>query len=1215
MTRKPLALDLPLQGRQWIEASAGTGKTFTLSLLVLRLLLEREVPLPNILAVTFTKAATQELKIKIRAQIKLAQDLLKQDLSAGLDGLDAAAQATATLLQALLQKKTKKSVQHELELAIQDCDRVSIFTIHGFCARVLGDHALSAGQVLQTRTVLTSTAALNTKIAFDLWREFSADRERMRSLVKLWPSPELLAKQCDSLLQAENLLPEFPGQLPDEFDMTALNRRLRSSIEMHLDTARDLMRQTQLSGILHKSHMSQSIIDTAFEKLEIWHSLNNEQPYEDPGFVRLSDLHIAGKISKSNQGKVPKSELFESIGLWYQGFAQVQAFEEARDIQCMHWVRERLAARREALLQKLQQYSYDDLINQVVRALEGESGAALCEALRKEYPVALVDEFQDTDSQQWKIFSTLYPGHLPQHALYLIGDPKQAIYGFRGGDVHAYLAAKHESQQQWDLPENFRSRPRLLSAVATLFEQGGTNAFREPDIHFYPVQAGGAVQDGDFLWHDEPAPAMQLALLPEYIDQQKEKAAPLPAGKARELATRACVEKIHNVLLAGQNHQALLKDKDGMRGVLPGDIAVLVNQNKEAVEIQAALSTCGIASVISSQENLFTTFEAHELFVILDALIKHQDQARWHGALSTVLLGYHAEQILQLASDDIAATRSADLAVQYRDIWLHQGVLSLVSQLCSVAASRLLSLANGERRLSNYLQLAETLQQASALILGPEQCLRWLGQAMQDASVDEENTLRLDSDQKRVKILTLHKSKGLEFPLVFMPFASFGKTAKTGAGLNLLNYHEQHRRITHALVYDDNTKKQLIESIKSRSAEEQLAEQIRLLYVGLTRARHYCWVCCGLINKNDKNSLSSLLFRNEKDEIKTPLHAEFLARLENIHQHNGNILIEEISGQKQTLPLFNDNQDIQRIQVAQPATHIQQDWRVLSFSQLTHGSHHQNPSVTPAADEVEMSGNLLPVTEEVFDRRFAGTAFGNALHHALENTNIKAWREHEDVNSTPASEQALLQQSLLRQGYTQEELPDGTNQLSPLIFNTLRTCLPEGLRLCDLPENACLNEMEFHFSLRECETKNLLDLLKQYGVLQQREEFPFLRRLNGLMTGKIDLTYRHDGRFYVCDYKSNRLSGYDADTCKQAMRDSEYDFQALIYTLALHRWCKFRLRSSYGYETHMGGIRYLFVRGLDASTNNGEGIVAMRFERELIEQLERLLHPLAEQTI
>ncbi|HPO24419.1 MAG TPA: UvrD-helicase domain-containing protein, partial [Arenimonas sp.] len=193
MTR-PLALDLPLQGRQWIEASAGTGKTFTLSLLVLRLLLEREIALPNILAVTFTKAATQELKIKIRAQIKLAQDLLQTGLPEDIANLDAGKQATSVLLKSLLQEKPQKHLLNMLELAVQDCDRASIFTIHGFCARVLNEHALSAGQVLQTPSLLTSTAALNTKIAFDLWREFSLDRDLMRSLIKLWPSPELLAR-------------------------------------------------------------------------------------------------------------------------------------------------------------------------------------------------------------------------------------------------------------------------------------------------------------------------------------------------------------------------------------------------------------------------------------------------------------------------------------------------------------------------------------------------------------------------------------------------------------------------------------------------------------------------------------------------------------------------------------------------------------------------------------------------------------------------------------------------------------------------------------------------------------------------------------------------------------------------------------------------------------------------------------------------------------
>jgi exodeoxyribonuclease V beta subunit len=1211
---KPLALKLPLLGRQWIEASAGTGKTFTLSLLVLRLLLEREIPLPNILAVTFTKAATQELKIKIRAQIKLAQDLLTNGLPQDWESLDVAKQATAICLQSLLQEKTDKQLLQLLELALQDCDRASIFTIHGFCARVLNDHALNAGQVLQAQTLLTSTTQLNTKLAFDLWREFSVDHRLMRSLIKLWRTPDLLAGQCDRLLQAEHLLPAAPEQLPDAFDMHALNQRLRMAMELHLAEAKALMGKAHSDGILHASHMSQSIITNAFEKLENWHSLNNDQPYEDPDFYRLSASHIALKVKKANQEQTPISPLFEAIELWCQGYEQVRGFEQAQDIWCLHHVRQKLAIRREAQLQKLQQYSYDDLINQLADALESESGEGLCQDLRQQYTVALIDEFQDTDSQQWKIFSKLYPLDLPQHALYLIGDPKQAIYGFRGGDVHAYLTAKRESPSQWNLPENFRSRPQLLSAVATLFEQGGQNAFREQDIRFYPVQASGVVQETDFLMAGKPAPAMDLALLPEYFDQEKQKAAILPVTKARELATRACVEKIHKLLLAGQQNNAkiLVKETSELRGLQPADIAVLVNQNKEASQVQLALAACGIASVISSQENLFTTFEAQELLMVLDALLKYQDQSRWRGALSTVLLGYHAEQILQLETDDAAANRSADLAAQYREVWLQQGTLSLVTQVCAATGPRILQRPDGERRLSNYLQLAEALQQVSAPSLGPEHCLRCLGQAMQEAAIDEENTLRLDSDQQRVKILTLHKSKGLEFPLVFMPFASFGRAGKPGAGLRLLNYHEDHRRITHAMIHTDADKKSA-ESIKALAAEEQDAEQIRLLYVGLTRAKYYCWVCCGQVYQADRTGLSSLLFGDEKGDIKTPAYSEFLTRLKDINKQNRHILIDELSYQKQVLSPFREDKPAPVISITKPSTQIQQDWRVLSFSQLTHASSQHGPSIPAAADEAESPNQGLSVEEEVFNRRFSGIAFGNALHHVLENTQVSAWENHRNAGSSPLSELPLLHQALLRQGYTQDELNAGEQQLAPLIFNTLRTRLPEGPRLCDLPEHARLNEMEFHFSLRECDGHVLLALLKRHGLLQQRETFPFLRRLNGLMTGKIDLIYQYDGRFYVCDYKSNRLPSYDTQRCLQAMRDSEYDFQALIYTLALHRWCKFRMSSSYDYEKNIAGVRYLFCRGLNAESNNGEGIVAMRFERTLIDKLEALLHPVSEQ--
>ena len=1212
MRTNPLACTLSLRGRHWIEASAGTGKTFTLSLLVLRLLLEGEIALPNILAVTFTKAATEELKIKIRSQIKLAQDLLNAGVADDIDTLAPEKRATAGVLKLLLPQKSETHLRQLLEVAIQDCDRASVFTIHGFCQRILNDHALSAGQVLQAPELLASAAVLNTRIAYDLWRELGVDRDLMLSLVRLWPTPELLAKQCDELLRVEVLLPEAPVIIPEAFELEPSNQLLRLAIENHLVDAKALMQEAFDAGILNGTSYKIAQIESYFEGLEAWYALNSKFiPEKEPSFWKLAGDQV--KTNKKFNDREPKSPLFDAIAVWRDAIDMAQKAQEALDIRCLHIARQKLAARREALLQKLQQYGYDDMISRVLRALESESGEALCEALRKEYPVALVDEFQDTDSQQWKIFSRLYPENLSELALYLIGDPKQAIYGFRGGDVHAYLAAKRESTAQWNLPDNFRTRPSLLGAVQTLFDNGGENAFRESDIRFYPVQASGAVQETDCLLDDGLMPAMQIAVLPEYLSPKTQTPIAFPTGQARVIAVDACVEKIHELLAAGQQKRLKINDKKSgkFRAAEARDVAVLVNTNAEAALMQRALSACGIASVIGSQENLFATEQAREVFIILDALIHYRSQARWRGALSTVLLGYHADQIAALEYDDAAASRSADLLVRYREKWLKQGVLSLLTQLCADAAARILPLVDGERRLSNYLQLAEALQQTSTLALGPEQCLHWLGSAMQNESSDEESMLRLDSDQQRVKIMTLHKSKGLEFPFVFLPFASFGKSNKSAGGLRLINYHEKHRRLTYALT--GNGDESAITAIKAIAAEEQLAEQVRLLYVGLTRAQYFCWLCCGQVKLANSSGLASLLFRNEKDEVKTPIHAGILQKLEILHQHNADIEIVQLSGQTDELPRFTGNANSVPISIALPATHIDQDWRVLSFSQLTHGSSHQGPALTAAADEVQIPSTELLADEEVFDRRFSGIAFGNALHHVLEDTKVNAWVAHDNEKSSPESELPLLHQALLRQGYLQEELEAGVEQLSPLVFNTLRTGLPEGLRLCDLPEPQRLNEMEFHFSLRESDSQALLALLKKHGVLLQREDFPFLRRLNGLMTGKIDLIYRHDGRFYVCDYKSNRLPGYDADQCLQAMRASEYDFQALIYTLALHRWCKFRLQANYDYDKQMGGVRYLFCRGMDANRNDGEGIVALRFERSIIEQLEILLLPVQEQ--
>jgi len=282
----------------------------------------------------------------------------------------------------------------------------------------------------------------------------------------------------------------------------------------------------------------------------------------------------------------------------------------------------------------------------------------------------------------------------------------------------------------------------------------------------------------------------------------------------------------------------------------------------------------------------------------------------------------------------------------------------------------------------------------------------------------------------------------------------------------VLSYHEDHHRISHAMVYGDNNADE-IKTIKAVAAEEQLAEQVRLLYVGLTRAQYYCWVCCGAVNKGNTSGLSSLLYRNEKNEIKTLKQEDVLRRLETIAVRDPNILLEPISRLKSSLPVFRHETDFASITTANPATHLQLDWRVLSFSQLTHDGHHQGPVASAAADEVETVHHLASATEEKIDRRFSGIAFGNALHHALENADVQVWRAQAGLLSTPESELPLLQQALLRQGYAPDELDAGTQQLTALVANTLKVRLPEGIRLCDLPENARLNEMEFARTARD----------------------------------------------------------------------------------------------------------------------------------------------------
>ncbi|MDQ3511676.1 MAG: PD-(D/E)XK nuclease family protein, partial [Pseudomonadota bacterium] len=760
--------------------------------------------------------------------------------------------------------------------------------------------------------------------------------------------------------------------------------------------------------------------------------------------------------------------------------------------------------------------------------------------------------------------------------------------GFRGGDVHTYLAARIDAIVAPPLAHNFRSRPGVLRAIQALYAQAGDAAFVDPAIAFHPVEPAPHRHDADYQRDGRAATALTVRALPAGADGRA-----FNAGDARAVATAACVAEIHAVLQDARGGRAAIGD----RPVQPGDIAVLVRSHAEAARVQAALGAAGVPAVAAGKQSLFATEQAGELLALFTALLQPADDSRLRAALATVLLGLDGAGIERIDRDEDWRRTHQLQAMAWRERWQRHGPLALVSDLCALHAERLLGLIDGERRLTNLMQLGELLQEADARALGLHGLIDWLRRRIAEADPDDEQQLlRLESDARRVQILTLHKSKGLEFALVYLPFVGIGK--RIDKPMRHCEVPDANGRVLHwkAGRGDDSERWQ---DACARHEHEQRAEDARLLYVGLTRARHALWLACGPFYQASATAL-----------------APMLADLEALRAHD-DILIDLRDAPGLLAPLPPEATG-----AVPPARHarrsVSRDWWVYSFTQLTNaagGGDEQEESdrapapERPAADESSPAVDVetdADAEQEPIDHRFSGSRFGNVLHAALEHVDFGAWCDWRAGNPPPPGQELPLRAALAHEGYASEELDDGAVELAELVGQTLTVPLPEGARLCEVPSAARRAEMEFHFALQSTPVDALLATLHVHGVLMERRSFGLRRRLEGLMTGKIDLVYQHDGRYYVLDYKSNRLADYRPATIERAMNDSEYSLQALIYTLALHRWLGFRLGDAYDYARDFGGVRYLFCRGLDADATTSPGLHAQQPPRALIEALDDL---------
>jgi len=1198
-------VDWPLEGTHRIEASAGTGKTFALALLHTRLVVERELAVSKVLAVTYTIAATQELRQRLRAQLVRAASLASLDAGAlheATKSSEAAIAITAAVLERRLATEPAPALVARLRRAVGEIDLAPIHTIHAFCQRILADHALASGEPLVPTEFVTSERALHDEIAYDIWRRFTREADAVARLESLWKSPDLLARDLRQLLTAEVLLPA-PAE-PDPQALAALasaTEALRDACRRDLPECRRVIDAARANGVLSRNSPQDAGM------LRLWNALAafaEGAVLDDRDHERLDALTtkgIANRVNKKYSHKPPPSvALSAAVDAYFDvRSAGLRAHAEAR-ASLLHAVRDAALARMAAIKRERGLIGFDDLVERVHAALTATRGANLATELRAECPVALVDEFQDTDAKQWDVFRRIYVerDETVRPALFLIGDPKQAIYRFRGGDVHTYHAAGAYAESTETLDYNFRSRPRMIEAVAAVFAEGGEHPFADGETRFPPIKPGGKVADADLGDGRRAAPALHLLNLSRLDGEPDPR--PMKMDPARARAAQAAASEIDALL----NVAPLQARRAGVPArIEPGDIAVLVNRNDEAARMQRELAQRGIASVTALRESVFGTNEASEILRLLEALLAIGHESRLRAALASVLIGVDALAIDALSRDEEAHRGWLDAFQRWRQRWSRFGALEVVRELIARAAPRLLKLADGERRLGNYLQVAEEIQNARARVLGDAGEADWLARRIDEADdFDETQQLRLESDAKRVRIMTLHKAKGLEFDLVFLPFAGLATAEPWSGSIGLVADRVDGRRALRAKIpgIDDEA----YTAAAERERQELLSEQLRLLYVGLTRARHAAWLYAAYVNagRGEKPVLAWLLQGGKDGKVAGGNADAIDAAFERLEKAAPRAIVQSPPPDLVTRALALPIDDRHDVAIRDAHRVLRRDWWVHSFSQLAREDAGVEIDEQGAEDEPIESLALVAAPSP-----YAGARFGNALHAALETIDFAKWRDWVG-DAPPPGEDDALRHALGANGYVDDGMAGGLAPLTELVRDTVNVRLPEGVRLADIALADRRAEIEFHFSMHPIAVDRLIALLHEHDILRDRDGFGTRERLEGLMTGRIDLVYLYDGRAFLLDYKSNRLPDYSDASIARAMRDSEYDLQYLIYTLALHRWLRFR-RVDYDYDKHFGGVRYLFCRGLDPSRTDSPGIFAARPSRALIEALDALLAP------
>lgn len=1199
MTSRFDPFEIKLSGTQLIEASAGTGKTYSITSLYLRLILERKLLPEQILVVTFTEAATAELHERVRSRLRKAE---KAFLEGGCEDDEFLARLIAA-------SRDQQADRLLLQRALSIIDQAAISTIHGFCYRVLQHDAFESGLPFDLELTAQPDLVLRDIVA-DFLSRVSCDHD-----------PRLLAFMFENFTEKDfqaianeavrhRHYPLQPASQPGAVEELA---RLAEGFFLE---ARDIWRaegenvRQAIAGAAGLTRPFQRILAAGlFSRLDAYLSAPAVSSFRLPADTEklTSGCMVdpaAGVFTKTaiGKGQVPVHAFFDAWSALAEAIARLagecQAYFLGAFIDSVRaeFPRRLLADR---------QMSFDDLLYLLESVLLADAAGSLALAIRGRFPVALIDEFQDTDPVQYRIFWKIY-GSSPDASLFLIGDPKQAIYSFRGADINAYLeAAQHPATVKHTMATNWRADRDMVRGVNTLFSPVPAPFFTEritfPEVE--PASATNAFQGGEAC-----APLEFLTIPVDLVPCRKER------------LVKGALEKIIPELVANDLAQ-LLNSTASIAGrkIRAGDVAVLVRTNEQAASLQQALRKLRINAVLQSKQSVLQSREAEHLLRLLRGIAEPAEERAVFSALATDFLGYTAADLAELLDNEQRRQQELEQFSRWHALWLQKGVLHLLNTVQEERqiAGRLLGREDGLRKFTNFRHLAELLLRAEVNGLRHTAVVQWLALQGRQSQAADDYELRLESDDDAVQLVTVHRSKGLEYPVVYCPYLWVGSGAV--ARKNFFSLHDP----------DDGWQGKFVLFPDARQVEakggEEFAENLRLLYVAVTRAKHCCRILWAPASGYDSSALAYLVHGAGFQPGAAGSVREwqsFMASFDFEALHDD--LRQRAAGAEGWLvrPAVRDGgrsilqTGIPRILECRTLPGpIAQAWRMSSFSQLTAQTFmpgspvedRDHDEAVPTSLPGEAEDDRLPLAD--FPR---GAGAGNFFHEIFETVRF----------GTAAGREEALRQTIAallpRYGFS---LRDWQKKLPAVFADILAAPFEEsGFCLQDIDEARKLPEMEFFFPLAMADAApgfnagNLAAVFRKYpaataGSYVMALEGLHFSALKGFMKGFIDLVYEHGGRWYLIDYKSNFLgecpADYGPEGLARSMAEHHYYLQYHIYTVALDRYLRCRL-PDYSYESHFGGVWYLFIRGMRADARPGQAIFFDRPPAARIRLLSKL---------